>query len=64
MTEIKAIAEYGKSKFIKPNKIALIAPDDLAYGNMRQFIVYREQEEHSVACVFKNEREAILWLNK
>ena len=61
--EIIEIANYGKSKFTKPNKIALIATDDLAYGEMRQFMVYREQEI-SEARVFRNKQEAIEWLNK
>lgn len=62
--EIMSIAEYGKTKFTKPNKIALVASDDLAYGEMRQFEVYREQENHSETKVFRGEQEAIEWLNK
>lgn len=62
MAELQAIAEYGKLKFLKPNKVAIIAPDDLVYGEMRQFMVYREQNEISTARVFRNEQEAIEWL--
>ena len=62
--EIMAIAEYGKTKFTNPNKIALVASDDLAYGEMRQFEVYREQVNHSQVRVFRGEQEAIEWLNQ
>ena len=63
MEEIKAISEYGKSKFIKENKIAVVAPNDLAFAEMRAFIVYRE-EEHTESMVFRTKLEAIDWLNK
>ena len=62
--EIIDISKYGKSKFIKPNKIAIVATNDLAYGEMRQFMVYREEENKADACVFKTEEEAINWLNQ
>lgn len=64
MDEIEKIAEYGKRKFIKPNKVAIIAPDDLAFGEMRAFEVYREQEELSVARGFRNEEQALAWLRQ
>ena len=64
MDEIKAIAAYGKTKFLKPNKLAIIAPDDLAYAEVRVFEVYREQEEHAVARAFRAEKEALEWLNQ
>lgn len=61
--EIIKIAAYGKSKFLKPNRIALIASDDLVYGEMRQFMVYREEESKADARVFRTEEEAINWLS-
>ena len=60
--EIKIIAEYGKRKFLKPNKLALYATNDLAFGEMRQFQVYREEEEKALPKVFRREQEAIDWL--
>ena len=62
MQELMAISNYGKQKFLKPNRVAIIAPDDLAFGEMRVFQVYREQEEHSVARAFRTEAEALEWL--
>jgi len=63
LAEIQEIAEYGKLKFIKPSKIALFAVDDLAFGEMRQFGVYREEEGKATPQVFRNEQDAIDWLN-
>ena len=62
--EIQDISKYGKSKFTKPNKIALVAAGNLAYGEMRQFMVYREEEKQAEACFFRTEEEAINWLNQ
>ena len=62
-TEIHMISEYGKLKFTKPNKIAIYALDDLAFGEMRQFGIYREEEGKAISRVFRNEHEAIEWLN-
>ena len=61
--EIIDIANYGKLKFVKPNKLALVAPQDLAYGQLRAFEVYRE-EAHAVARVFRTKPEAMAWLKK
>ena len=61
--EIIAIARYGKPKFTKPNKIALFANDDLAYGGLRQFAAHREQGDSQVQ-IFRNEEESVAWLNK
>ena len=61
--EIEQIAEYGKQKFTKPNKLALFALDDLAFGEMRQFMVYREEQSQSIPRAFRNKQAAIEWLN-
>ena len=62
MDEIRAIAGYGKTKFSDKNFLAAVAPQDLAYGTLRAFEVYREEEGHSDARVFRKEQEAIEWL--
>ena len=64
MSEIKAIAEYGKRKFEQPNIIALVAPDDRAPGEMRAFEVYREEEGHATARVFRTIDEATRWIDE
>lgn len=63
INEIEQIAEYGKQKFTKPNKLALFAIDDLAFGEMRQFMVYREEQSKSIPRAFRDKQEAIAWLN-
>ena len=62
-TEIQMIAEYGKARFTKPSKLAIYAVKDLAYGEMRQFEVYREEENKVIPRVFRDEHSAIEWLN-
>jgi len=59
--EIQDIAEYGKLKFVESSKMAVIAPKDLAYGILRAFEVYREQE-NAKARVFCTKQEATEWL--
>ncbi len=61
--EIQEIAEYGKRKFVKANKLAVYATDDLAYGEMRQFAVYRHEENKATPRAFRSEKAAIEWLN-
>ena len=62
-SEIEQIAEYGKQKFTKPNRLALFALDDLAFGEMRQFMVYREEQSKALPRAFRNKQAAIEWLN-
>jgi len=62
--EIKAISEYGKSKFIKPNKLAVVAPDDWAYIELHIFQAHRNQKEHSATRIFRTEQEALKWLKQ
>ncbi len=60
--EIKRIAEYGKTVFLGPNAMAIYAPNDLTFGIMRAFEVYREQDSPTVARVFREKNEALVWL--
>jgi len=64
LEEIKEIARYGKSKFLEQNRLAVVAPQDLAYGILRSFQVYREEDTHSVVNVFRKRHEAMEWLEK
>ncbi len=63
MDEIRAIAKYGKSRFPEKNFFAAVAPEDLAFGKLRAFEVYRAEEGHSDVRVFRTESEAIEWLS-
>ena len=62
--ELRSIAEYGKLTFTQPSKAAFVAPEDLAYGELRAFEVYREESGHAAVRVFRTRQEALAWLNK
>ena len=64
MDELRSIAEYGKLVFTQPSKAAFVAPQDLAYGELRAFEVYREETGHAAARVFRTREEALAWLKK
>lgn len=64
MDELRSIAEYGKMTFSQPNKAAIVAPQDLAFGEMRAFEVYREQRGLAAARVLRTRQEALAWLKK
>jgi len=62
--EIQQIANYGKLTFTEKNRIAMVAPQDSAYGTLRMFEVYREQNSFSIARVFRTKAEAMQWLEE
>lgn len=61
-SDIQIISNYGKRKLNKTTRLALYAIDDLEFGELRQFEAYRE-EDSMHARVFRNEQDAIKWLN-
>jgi len=63
MDEIKEIAAYGKQKFTEPSAMALVTQQDLAYGELRVFEIYRE-EQNARARVFRDREEAVNWLKQ
>ena len=64
MDHIKAIADYSKQRFTEPNIVACVAPDDLAFGLLRAYEVYRQQPGISTARVFRTNKEALRWLRE
>lgn len=60
MTLVRRIAEFGKSKLTRPSLIAVVAPQDLAYGELRAFAVYRETSRDRIR-VFRTVEEAEAW---
>ena len=62
MDEITAISEYGKLKFINPNKLAVVAPDNWAYIELQFFQGHRQQKEHSDVRIFRTTQKAVEWL--
>jgi len=61
--ELQNLTYHGKQLFVKPNKLAAVAPDDLAYGEMHQFSVHRDDEVCQTRY-FRTEPEALQWLNE
>ena len=61
-SQIEQLAKYGKSKFSIPSKVAIVAPEDLTFGLMRIYEVYRKQDLTEIK-VFRSEQEARIWLN-
>jgi hypothetical protein len=59
--ELRTIAEYGKSKFRIPSKVAVIVPDDFTYGKAIMHHAYRK-DELLEERVFQSEGEAMAWL--
>ena len=60
--EIKSIAQYGKTRFIKQNKLAIVAPDNWAYIELHIFQAHRHQKDLSQTRVFRTVKEAENWL--
>lgn len=60
--EIKSITNYGKSKFSKANKLAIVAPDNWAYIELHIFQTHRRQKDLSETRVFRTVPEAENWL--
>ena len=61
--EIKSIAKYGKSKFSKANKLAIVAPDNWTYIELHIFQAHRRQKDLSETRVLlRTVPEAENWL--
>ena len=61
--QIKQLAKYGRSKFLIPSKVAIVVQEDLAYGLMRMYEVYKN-EGLSETRIFCSDQEARIWLNR
>ncbi len=63
LNEIQQMTTHGKLVYKEPSKVAVVAAEDLAYGEMNQFRVFREQEGFCSVKQFRDETNAIEWLN-
>jgi hypothetical protein len=59
--QLSIFAARTRRKTNKPQKTAIVALEDLAYGLARIYSVHREEQQTEVN-VFKSEEEAIRWL--
>lgn len=60
--QILEMAELGRRIWPTASKVAYVTSDELSFGLLRMFEVYREQEQYQTR-VFKSEEEALTWLN-
>ena len=61
VSEIRSLAEFAQQKKHRPRKTAVLVNDDLSFGLIRMYMVYREQP-NTETRVFRNRGEALDWL--
>ena len=59
--QIEEIANRGKLRWPNASRVAYVASNDLAFGLLRMFEVFREQDHYKTG-VFRDEQEALRWL--
>jgi hypothetical protein len=59
--QLSIFAARARRKTSKPQKTAIVALEDLAYGLARIYSVHREEQQTEVN-VFRSEEEAMRWL--
>ena len=59
--EVRTIANHGKVLWPGAARVAYVAEDDLTFGLVRMFEVFREQENYQTK-VFRDEPSARTWL--
>lgn len=59
--QLRQMADYARTRFLLPSRVAIVASDDLVYGLSRIYEIYREEGlvRHRV---FRSEEEARTWL--
>ena len=60
-TQIQELADYAKSKFSPPSRVAIVATEDLAFGLSRMYEAFRAQDMVDIE-IFRNEQDAHNWL--
>ena len=61
--DIRSIAERSMEFASVPARVALVAEDDLTFGLLRMFEVFREQDNYQ-SRVFRDEQAARDWLTE
>jgi len=59
--ELVALADLAKQMAKRPEKVAIVASDDLTYGLARIYAGHRETEDNQLT-VFRDEDSALEWL--
>ena len=58
---IRQLADRGKQRWTEPARVAFLAENDLAFGLVKIFEVFRNTGEYQT-LVFRDEEEALAWL--
>ena len=61
--EIRAIADFAQSRQTNPERVAIVSPQNLGYGILRMFNVYRGEDETAVK-IFRTEGDAYRFLQE
>ncbi|MEM6511905.1 MAG: hypothetical protein AAF660_02745 [Pseudomonadota bacterium] len=62
--EIREYAAYGRSQMRDKNRFAVLVGDDMGFGSMRAFSVYRQEKGITDVLVSRDRQEAIAWLSE
>ena len=59
--QLEELADYAKTKFVPPSKVAIVAAKDLSFGLSRIYEAFRTQEGLEIE-IFRTEQKALAWL--
>ena len=62
--EIREFAAHGRAKMREKNRFAVLVSDDMGFGSMRAFSVYRQEKGVTDVLVSRDRAEAIAWLSE
>ncbi|MFC1524322.1 hypothetical protein ACFL6N_05985 [Thermodesulfobacteriota bacterium] len=62
--EIRQLAKYGRSRFLLPSKVAIVASEDLAYSLRKTYEVYKDERLLSETRFFRSDQKARSWLSR
>ncbi len=62
--EIREFAAYGRAQMREKNRFAVLVSDDMGFGSMRAFSVYRQEKGVTDVLVSRDRDEAIAWLSE
>ena len=62
-TQIQGLADYAKTKFSPPSRVAIVASEDLAFGLSRMYEAFRAQQNVDIE-IFRTEEDAHKWFKK
>ena len=64
LDEIRELAATGRASMPEKNRFAVVVTDEVGYGTMRAFSVYRQQTGLTEVFVSSSVEEAMAWLKQ